>query len=1078
MSNVPINGPADSAVFEAVDPPDELLADLRDADLRGRDLRRMNFRGRDLAGAHLEGARLDGADLRDAGLSRVNLSGACLRGARLDGSELSGADLTRADLREAVLDGTTLEDAVLHDTNLAGARARNTAWRGTEAREGDWSDADLRGSSLHSVDFSDLDLRRATLTSVLFDDSDLKRLRLSETRLSGVRLVDCSLEDVELRGAHMVGAEVRFANFTRVDLEGADLSGTTFESIAFRASRVPEVKAEDARFVRCAGLSVDDLELLGAAGARVALPLPVRAWRAISGVPGGQVAFVGALAVVLLLAWFQLRPDPAGAEADAETAELLEAADDVTRERWADLQKLYREEPVTRLQTLAEMAAMMEDLGQLDAAEDRLREAAGIARLDPAVDPTVPGIALAGFLLRHARPEEAFDVGRQVIDEAPSAREQIPGYLVVARARMLQDDPDGAVEELASITSLLSQEPTAPVAHRLQAASLLVELGEVSAALTLLGATPDDLPAEGRAQAALLRADLLVQAGDMTAAREAYDAVLDEFPDMPLIVGRARAARESAFTSGPDPDTERRQLQELSMEEDPEVAVRGLIGLARLDVRMDDQDAAVVGYQEIIRRFADRPALTIDARRDLAYLRLSGGNTDEARDLLTSAERLAETPDQTVDVREDLARVYEAQGEYDRALAIVERSVTDFPDDSELVARARLTMAGIADKAGKVQRALTLYREVAESTTDPTVVAAAVFGEATLLRRLGKTDDAVPLMDQALEVLPVDDPLRGQVAVERAEVLVELGQASVPELEAMLAEARPAGQASAPPPPAAELRLLFANQLAADGRHEDSLAVFQRVAGSPGASEDPGLKQAAVEGQVAVLVALGRREQADALLGTVGVSEMTSGDAEESCAARTSLARSRAAAHNFHEAFAELEAVFEDCRSPAFLVQELPLAADLLVEQGEGERAQRILVTLKGSDLAPVALQATELELARLGSADDAEAAMRGPDPSLAALARIERGEQLVQQGMLAEAEPLWQRVLSDEGVEPIPRSLALLGLARLELARANEMAARGYLLEVQVVDAEPWLVQEARGMLAELEREGAPEAP
>ena len=66
MSNVPINGPADSAVFEAVDPPDELLADLRDADLRGRDLRRMNFRGRDLAGAHLEGARLDGADLRDA----------------------------------------------------------------------------------------------------------------------------------------------------------------------------------------------------------------------------------------------------------------------------------------------------------------------------------------------------------------------------------------------------------------------------------------------------------------------------------------------------------------------------------------------------------------------------------------------------------------------------------------------------------------------------------------------------------------------------------------------------------------------------------------------------------------------------------------------------------------------------------------------------------------------------------------------------------------------------------------------------------------------------------------------------
>ena len=1078
MSKAPIIGPADSSTTKAIEPPDDLLADLRDSDLRGRDLRRMNFRGRDFAGARLDGARLEGADLRDAGLSRVNLSGADLRGARLDGSELSGADLTRADLRSAVLDGATLEHAVLHDTNLAGARARNTGWRGTEVVEGDWTDADLAGSSLHSVDFSDLDLRRATLTSVLFDDSDLRRVRLSEAHLGGLRLVDCSLEDVELRGAHLQGTEVRFANFTRVDLRGADLSGTAFESVAFRAARVDDVVATDARFVRCAGLTLADLEMLGNAGAHVSLPMPTRAWRALGAVRGGRASVLLLLVAIGALSWLQLRPDPGGVETGAETEELLQSADDATRQQWSELQARYSAEPDQRISILGEMAALLEDLGELDGAEDRLREAAGIARLDSGVSSTDSGVALARFLMRHGRPEDAFDVARQVIDEAASPVDQLPGYLLLARARMLLSDPDGAVAELATVTSVLGQEPDAPIGPRLEGARLLVELGEVSAALSLLAGASDLLPDQDRAEAALLRADLLLEAGDLAAARDSYDQVMEEFPDLPLVIGRAHEARDRTLAGGPDPETERLQLEALASEEDPEVATRGLLGLARRSVRLGDQPAAMDQYRHILERFADRPALTLTARRELARLHLTSGQTDLARALLDEAESLATDPDALVDIREDLALVHEATGDYARARAVVERSVAEFADDPELVARARLTAAGIADMAGDVDDALALYRQVASAAMEPSMTAGAAFGEATLLRRLGKADDAVPLMDQALEVLPIAHPLRGHIAVERAEILVELGQGSVPELEAMLAEAREAGLASAHPVAYEELRLLFAVQLAIDERNEDALAVFQRVAGSAGATEEPELKQRAVEGQVAALVALGRQEQADELLAGLGLSEMTSGTADESCSARRSMARSRAAAGHPQDAMQEFEGLLQDCRSPAFLVDALPEAADLMVDSGEPERARVMLIGLRDSELPAVGRQAAELELARLGSVEDAEAAMVGPDPALAALGRIERGEQLAAQGMLAEAAPLWQEVLDDEAVEPIPRSLALLGLARLETARGNEMAARGYLLEVRVVGAEPWLVERAEELLTELDEAAAPPGP
>jgi uncharacterized protein YjbI with pentapeptide repeats/tetratricopeptide (TPR) repeat protein len=1070
VTPAPDNDLIDSSEFPVAEPPEELRGELAGVDLRGRDLRRLDFRGRDLSGLHLEGADLTGADLRDTGLSSANLSGACLVGARLEGADLIGADLTRADLRGAILEGATLERAVLRDTTLARARARNSAWTEAEAEQGDWTGLDLQGSQLHRVRFSDLDLRSARLAGVRIDDSDWSRVRLSGASAAGLHVTDTSFEDVETRRADLTGAELRFANFDRVDLEDADLSGVVFESVAFKEPVFVGVKATDAEFLRCAGLTLDSLDRLQQAGARVNLPLLVRAWRGLGGIPGGRIAFILLLVVAVGLGVQRVvgrlpGQDDGGA---GELEELIAASDDATRMRWQELQRAYEDE-ATRFDALRGLSDVLEQLGLHDQAEERLHEAIGLARLDPARPVTGAEMALGDYLLRSGRPDEAYDVALRIIEEAPSPDEAVFGHLLLARALVVSGNNRSALDELGQVTAFFGAQPAAPVALRLQTAQLLEELGEASAAFAALQGIPDSVPADRRAEAELVRAEMMLRAGDVSQAVATWDLVIDRYPDQPLVVGRARDGRAAALSGGPDPETEGRQLEALAEADDPELAVQGELGLARLAMRMENRPAAERRYKRAIDRFPDRPGLTLPAVRELARLYLASGETAEATVLLEQALGRLVGSDQVVVVREDLAGIWQENGDYARARRPLEASLREFGDDPEVVARSQLALAGIADLAGEVDDALVLYRAVAAGEVDPSMTAAALFGEATLQRRVGRIDEALPLMGRALELLPASDPMRGAVAVERAETLVELGLSSPEDLEEMLAEARSAGIEQAQPVAYGELLILMARELLKVDRPDDALALFQRVDGSPGATEDPSLKRSALEGQVAALVALGRNDQADELLGRSDVSGMSNGEAEENCDARMSLARGKAGTGDVTGATADFAALLQVCRSPRFLVQNLPVLADAMVAGGQRPRTRELLAGLLGEELPPVGRQAVQLELGRLGSVDELRGAMVGPDRALASLATIEFGQYLEAAGRLAEAEPLWVQVAQDEASEPVPRSLALLGLARLEVARGNLLGARGYLEEVVLIRAEQWIVEEAETRLGEI---------
>ncbi len=1049
----------------------DLDGDLRGRELREIDLRSVDLRGRDLQGADLSGTDLRGADLRDAGLCKVDLRRANLAGTRLSGADLSAADLSGAELEGAVLDGATLDRALLHNTSLAGARIRDSHWTGVDVQGGTWVGVDLTGAVLEKVSFSDLVLEEAVLAGVRIEDSDLVRVTLAGVHAAGLQVADSSLADLDIKDGSLEGASLRFANLDRVRLSGVQFSEANIESVLFRNCTFSECVVQGARFVRCAGLSVELVDRLRGLGAEIPLPLYRRVWRIF-----GQHAWVRIAALVAVLAMavpvglrmFDPGEDSEGVELNRPAGKLFSDSPTAKRQ-WDGLEERYRSYPKSRPETLAEMATLLEKHGYLEEAEDKLREGVGLSRLLKDGPPLAANIDLARFLLRHNQSDSAFDVAREVVDTATTPRGQVPGFLLLARARIGQGDPEGARFEVATVQGAMMSDPAAPVAYRLEAASILRDLGDLPGALAVLSRLPEEVSAESRAQALLFSAELLAAAGNTARALTTYDEALVVYQDLPLIVAKAREGRSRLLSVGRDPETEAKKLVLLAEAEDLEIAVQGELGLARLDVRMENRASAVRRYEVIRVRFKARPDLTLSATIELAELYQAGGERGEALRLLQEAEASAKQSETLVSLREELSEIWQDAGDYDKAEAVLKRTLVELKDEKEFVARARLRLAGIADQAGRIKPAIRAYREVSKASIDPPMTAAAMFGEAALLRRIGRTSEALPLMDEAMSVLPAEHAMRGSIAVERAELMVELGQSSPADIESMLTQAREAGLEESQPVAYNELLLLMAKELLVANRLEDALSIFDRVAGSPAAAETPSLRQVAVEGRVGVLMAQGRKEEAEDLLNGLGVAQLSSGEAADNCAARMSLARGRLETDELKAAVGEMTAVFGDCRSPRFLLQELPVVSDLLVGRGLFAETVAMLKGIRDSEVEVIGRQAAELELGRLGSAEDLERAMVGPDRGLASLARVERAQLYVSDGHLAKAEPLWKEVIDDPAVEPVPRSLAQLGLGRLALARGETKQASFHFQEVRRLSKEPWILQQAEAMLRQL---------
>jgi uncharacterized protein YjbI with pentapeptide repeats/tetratricopeptide (TPR) repeat protein len=1026
-----------------------------------------------LDGAKLDGANLDGADLRDAGLEGTSLVGASMRGVRLDGAGLSNTILQDADLSGACLDGADFDGVILDGARLDGATARDTQWRETRAVGGSWSRIDLTGSSFVGVTFSDITLTEAVLEGTKFRDSTWDDVVLDRVRAKDISMLDCTLGGVRGTDADFSGASLRFVDATDLRLPGVRISGALFESVAFRGRvQFRDVKATGARFVRSSGLDEESINHLRAGGARVPTPLLRRIRHLLQTIPGLRPALVVLALAAIVYGVVSSRPSDKGDAPGAPEADLdqLSAAD--VRRHHA-LEKKLREDPSTRLETHMSLGGLLEAAGQFKPAEASYREAVDLVQASEQPQ-MVPLLALGNLLVTAERYDAALAFARELDQAGSSPRLVAVGNLILARTLAARGDPQRAGEAMGPVVSYFAAYPSAAPALRVRAATLFESLGDPGRALQILETIPNTVSMVDRAEISLARSAIFGRLGNLATALSAYDDVIQAFPDLQLVVARARDERARLLASEPDAVTLQRSLAALAASGVPRIALQGDLGLARLFMRNGERDRAFGRYLLIQEKFSGEPDNILPATRELAALYWAAGETEAALDLLTKAEARCEVDEHRVQLREDLADYLQQQGDWDGAGAALQRIHDEFPDNLVFRARAQLTQAGIADKRGFFGEAVDLYRTVAAASVDAGMTAAAHFGHGTLMRRRGDLEAALPLMDAALAALPKQHTMRGAVAIERSELLMEMGAGSPAELQSMLSEARDAGLEDEQPEAYMHLLLYLAQALSAAGRHDDAVHTFQRVGDSVAAADDPSLKHAAVEGQVVSLVALGLKEQAEELLNNTPLSAMTTGEAGETCLAQMSLARGRLEAGEPVSAAELFTAVFSICRSPRFLVAELPAAADLLVESGRIEDALAILRSVRDGDVHEAGRQAAELELGRLGSEEDLAAAAKGPDRSLAALAKVEQAAHFAKADRLEEAMPLWTEVASDPTLEPTERLQAVLGLAHAARVRGELDDARSLYRRVIAQSPSPWFRDEAQRELAEISDSGS----
>lgn len=1033
---------------------------LAGADLAGRDLS-----GASLAGRDLSGAQLAGADLSDADLSGADLSSANLRGARLVHADLSGARLDGADLAEARLAGATLADTAMTGVTLRDAIADHSEWRRTTAVGGDWAGLDLTGAVFERVKLDGVTLDGATLDELHLTDTDVERGSLDEAQASAVQVVDTSFIDVSARGLRLTGGALRFADVRRVDLTGADLSGTAFESVDFRGAVFDAVTAADARFERCAGLERSAKRLLEEAGASLPVPLLARLFAVVAGASTATrlaaLVIVGVAVGAYVYMSFN-RVNPGMREIGPE--ELVGEQ----RATYVEMERRYLEQPDKRIAILQEMAAFLDGLGAEAAAETKLREALELAERDESEPPLGPLLGLGDFLLGHERFDDALAYSRELDQPGSGKRELAVSRVVLAKTLIARGNTERAAEVADDLAARIAEVPS-DLKLRVIAAGIVEDVAGPAQALPLLDDVPSSLDLEGQAEVALERASLLARMGQTGEAVKGFDAVIASWSDLPLIRERAREERSRLLQMGADPEAEERRLRELAAGEDL-LAAQSTLGLARLAGRRGAVTEAQARYEEVRTRHRAYPETCTVASIELAELLGTAGDAAAAEELLQAEIEQISEPELQLGLRQAIAETRHRAGDMDGALKQARATARWARSDRSMSLRARLQLAGLADEAGQFDEAIDLYRAVALEAQDPALIAAAWFGQATLMRRRGAPEAAVPLMDSALMHLPAQHAFRGTIVVERAEVLAELGQSSPAAVEEMLADARAAGLPDVQPVAYASLLLMLARELAAGERHEDALTVFQQVAASPGGGAEPGLRQEAVQGQVEALVALGRQDQAAALLDNTSLDGLTSGGGEETCEAQFGLASARVEAGELDAALDDLDGLLKTCRSPRFLVAHLPQISDLLVERGRDEAARALLLSVFDADELPAeGRQAAALELGRLGSVDHLDHAADGPDEALAALARIETAARLEEAGELDRARALLSAIAEDEAAEPFPRGMAWLGLGRIAAESGDKAGARIWLVQARD-SGDAWIRERATDALAGLD--------
>jgi len=228
---------------------------VKNADFTDAVLEDVKFDGARLDGATFERAEmqhavLDGAQLAKADLTGANLSEASFIGARCDAAVFNGAVLESANCKRASLVSArfysvqapkiNLDNAELRGLRVGrGADLSGASVRGAKAEESGWRDSKLEGVSFRGSTLAGADFSRSEMAGARLGGCMMRRARFLGCRLKGAVLAgsdmyeamfrEAELQDVSFKDASLYRADFYKAFGENVDLDGANLDGTTWD---------------------------------------------------------------------------------------------------------------------------------------------------------------------------------------------------------------------------------------------------------------------------------------------------------------------------------------------------------------------------------------------------------------------------------------------------------------------------------------------------------------------------------------------------------------------------------------------------------------------------------------------------------------------------------------------------------------------------------------------------------------------------------------------------------------------------------------------------------------------------------
>ena len=211
--------------------------DLSGIVLKSANLNQANFQGSRFRSVGEDG-RWDTYDDAIADLNNVQLKQANLSNANLSRVSMSRSDLSRANLNKANLSYTRLFGANLSSTQLVGTDLRNAILENASLTNADLSNANLTEANLYAAhlvrdsaigtqlayaNLTKTDWQGADLSESYLDYANLSYANLSATRLNGASLRWANLENTNLRNTDLSRADLRGANVTGADFQGTIL---------------------------------------------------------------------------------------------------------------------------------------------------------------------------------------------------------------------------------------------------------------------------------------------------------------------------------------------------------------------------------------------------------------------------------------------------------------------------------------------------------------------------------------------------------------------------------------------------------------------------------------------------------------------------------------------------------------------------------------------------------------------------------------------------------------------------------------------------------------------------------------